>query len=69
MKELVDIDRYIAQATGALEQIATVDEMIALHQRKNDLMLTQYQDQRKKILKELSALLSRLNVRPDDLVS
>ena len=61
------MDKKIIRATDLLEQIQSVDKMIALHQQKGDnedLMLIQYQYRRKKFLRELKIILEELNIKP-----
>ncbi|MGB3779835.1 MAG: hypothetical protein WA960_15850 [Tunicatimonas sp.] len=72
MKGIEIIDEQILRATDLLEQIKSVNEMIALHQQKGDpedLMLIQYKYRRARFLKELTVLLSELNISPSDLAA
>ena len=66
------MDKRITRATDLLEQIQSVDKMIALHQQKGDsedVMLLQYQYRREKFLKELKIILEELNIKPGDLAA
>lgn len=72
MKKVKIIDEQILRATDLLEQIKSVNAMIALHQQKEDqedIMLIQYQYRREKFLKELTVLLGELNISPNDLAA
>lgn len=72
MEGLEILDQRIVVAADLLEQIKSVDEMINLHQQKQDeedLMLIQYQYKRTQLLKELKAILEDLNIKPTDLAA
>ena len=65
-------DEKIISVIDLLEQLKSVDEMIDLHAKKGDkedLMLIQYQYRREQFLKDLSAVLVELNIKPVDLVA
>lgn len=72
MNNLEIADERIIKVADLLEQISSVDEMIALHQQKQDekdLMLVQYQYRREQFLKELKELLAALNIKAADLAA
>lgn len=72
MKDLEIMDERIIKVADLLEQITSVDEMIALHEQKGDredIMLIQYQYRREQFLKELRSILEELNIKPKDLAA
>lgn len=72
MKDLGIMDERIIKVIDLLEQITSVDEMIALHKQKGDredIMLIQYQYKREQFLKELRSILEELNIKPKDLAA
>lgn len=72
MKDLEIMDERIIKVADLLEQITSVDEMIALHEQKGDredIMLIQYQYRREQFLKELRTILEELNIKPKDLAA
>jgi len=72
MNDLEIQNEHIVKAADLLEQIQSVDEMIALHAEKQDeqdLMLIQYQYRRTSFLKELREVLLALNIQPADLAA
>jgi len=65
-------DDRIARISDLLEQIKSVDEMISLHENKEDkedLMLIQYKYRREQFLGELREKLQELNINPTDLIA
>jgi len=65
-------DERIARVSDLLEQIKSVDEIISLHEEKEDqedLMLIQYKYRRAQFLGELKDKLQELNITPTDLVA
>lgn len=72
MNEIEIIDERIIKVMDLLEQITSVDEMIALHQQKGDerdIMLLQYHYRRENFLKALRESLEELNIKPTDLAA
>jgi hypothetical protein len=65
-------DERIARISDLLEQIKSVDEIISLHEEKEDqedLMLIQYKYRRAQFLGELKDKLQELNITPTDLIA
>ncbi|KGE88480.1 MAG: hypothetical protein ACE362_08980 [Phaeodactylibacter xiamenensis] len=65
-------DERIARVSDLLEQIKSVDEIISLHEEKEDqedLMLIQYKYRRAQFLGELKDKLQELNITPTDLIA
>jgi len=65
-------DERIARISDLLEQIKSVDEIISVHEEKEDqedLMLIQYKYRREQFLGELKDKLQELNINPTDLIA
>jgi hypothetical protein len=70
MKTSYQIPSEIARVADILEQIKSVDDMIALHQSdENDLMKSQYLYKRNMLMNELKECLLTLNINLNDIAA
>lgn len=66
--EAIVTEDKIAEAVNLLEQISKVNAMLDLHQDDEDeFMISEYQHQKKELLRQLKATLLAFNITPADL--
>ena len=70
MQNINIVSEKIAQVTDLLEQIESVNEMIALHSKADDdFMLKQYQHRKEQFVKELKVVLADFGIESGDLAA
>jgi hypothetical protein len=66
--EAIVTEDKIAEAVNLLEQISKVNAMLDLHQEDEDeFMISEYQHQKKELLRQLKATLLAFNITSADL--
>lgn len=66
--EAIVTEDKIAEAVNLLEQISKVNAMLDLHQDdEDDFMISEYQHQKKELLRQLKATLLAFNITSADL--
>ena len=70
MKEALDINPQISRMADILEQLRDLNQLIKLHQpRENKFMLKQYEFRKAKLLHELREILLAYEVSVEDLAA